>query len=136
MSIRNRLFSFLKSNYFSERMGDGMTGSPMTAMFLFGRNFGTLIVLSVAVAGPAFFIVYSLEPHLVLPALSVLFFGTAALAAIMALSIRTERNTENLNLWDVAGGLVITGCAASVMGEPEQVAQLFEHLFEERTRNK
>ncbi|HEX7959108.1 MAG TPA: hypothetical protein VF493_04290 [Terriglobales bacterium] len=113
-----------------------MTGSPMTAMFLFGRNFGTLIVLSVAVAGPAFVIVYSLEPHLVLPALSVLFFGTAALAAIMALSIRTERNTENLNLWDVAGGLVITGCAASVMGEPEQVAQLFEHLFEDQTRNK
>ena len=82
---------------------------------------------------PAFFIVYALEPHLVLPALSVLFFAAAALAAITALSIRTNKNTENLNLWDVAGGLVITGCAASVLGEPEQVAQLFEHLFERRS---
>jgi ethanolamine utilization microcompartment shell protein EutS len=114
-------------------MGDGMTGSPMTRVFLFGRNFGTLIALSFAVAVPAFFIVHSLEQHLVLAALSVLFFGTAALAAIMALSIKTKKNSENLNLWDVAGGLVITGCAASVMGEPEQVVQLFEHLFERRT---
>jgi len=104
----------------------------MARMFLFGRNFGTLIALSFAVALPAFFIVYSLEQHLVLPALSVLFFGTAALAAIMAFSINAKKNTETLNLWDIAGGLVITGCAASVMGEPEQVAQLFEHLFERR----
>ena len=108
----------------------------MTRVFLFGRNFGTLIALTLAVAAPAFFIVYTLETHLVLPALSVLFFGIAALAAIMALSARARRNTENLNLWDVAGGLVITGCAASVMGEPEQVAQLFEHLFERRHQDQ
>ncbi|TXJ13843.1 MAG: hypothetical protein E6Q28_11600 [Afipia sp.] len=113
-----------------------MMGSPMTRVFLFGRNFGTLIALSFAVAIPAFLIVHALEPHLVLPALSVLFFGTAALAAIMAFSVRSKKNTENLNLWDVAGGLVITGCAASVMGEPEQVAQLFEHLFERRSHDQ
>lgn len=107
-----------------------MTGSPIARMFLFGRNFGSLIALTLAVAVPAFFIVHTLETHLVLPALSVLFFGTAALVAIMAFSVRSKKNTETLNLWDVAGGLVITGCAASVMGEPEQVAQLFEHLFE------
>jgi len=118
------------------RMGDGMTGSPMGRMFLFGRDFGTLIALSLAVIVPALFIVSALEPHLVLPALSVAFFGAAALAAIMALSIRARKNTESLNLWDVAGGLVITGCAASVMGEPEQVAQLFEHLFEDRNQDR
>ncbi len=117
-------------------MGDGMTGSPVSRMFLFGRHYGTLIALSFAVAMPAVFIVYALEQHLVLPALSVLFFGTAVLAAITALSIRTRKNTENLNLWDIAGGLVITGCAASVMGEPEQVAQLFEHLFERRNQDQ
>lgn len=105
----------------------------MTRLFLFGRNFGTLIALSFAVAVPAFLIAYTLEPRLVLPALSVLFFVAAALAAIAALSVKTGKNTENLNLWDIAGGLVITGCAASVLGEPEQVAQLFEHLFERRT---
>lgn len=105
----------------------------MSRMFLFDRNSVSLVALTLVVAIPAFFIIDSLESHLVLPALSVLFFGTAALAGVMAFSVRTKKNTENLNLWDVAGGLVITGCAASVMGEPEQVAQLFEHLFERRS---
>jgi hypothetical protein len=112
------------------RSGIEMAGSPAAKKFLFESSFGTLLVLSIVLAAPAVFVVYKLEPHLVLPALSVLFFSAAALAAVMALSIKTQKNTENLNLWDVAGGLVITGCAASVMGEPEQVAQLFEHLFE------
>lgn len=112
------------------KMGDGMTGSPVARMLVLGRNFGTLIALSFGVAAPAVFIVHALEQHLVLPALSALFFVAAALAAAMAFSIRIRNNTETVNLWDVAGGLVITGCAASVMGEPEQVTQLFEHLFE------
>ena len=117
-------------------MGDAMTGSPVAKMLVFGRAHGVLTALTVAVAAPAAFIVYALESHLVLPAFSALLFSAAAIAAIMALSIRTQKNTENLNLWDVAGGLVITGCAASVMGEPEQVAQLFEHLFERRSSEK
>jgi hypothetical protein len=29
--------------------------------------------------------------------------------------------------------LALTGCAASIFGEPEHVALLFEHLFERRT---
>jgi hypothetical protein len=107
-----------------------MAGSPAAQKYFLGSSSGTLALLTIVLAAPAVFVVYKLEPHLVLPALSVLLFSAAALAAVMALSIKTQKNTENLNLWDVAGGLVITGCAASVMGEPEQVAQLFEHLFE------
>jgi hypothetical protein len=114
--------------------GIEMAGSPAAQKDFFGSSSGTLVVLSMVLAVPAVFVVYRLEPHLVLPALSVLFFSAAALAAMMAFSTRSRKNTENLNLWDIAGGLVITGCAASVMGEPEQVAQLFEHLFETRTR--
>lgn len=113
-----------------------MAGSPAAQKHFFESSAGVLAVLSVVLAAPAAFIVYVLESHLVLPALSVLFFSAAALAAITALWIRTGKNTENLNLWDVAGGLVITGCAASVMGEPEQVAQLFEHLFETRNSRR
>jgi hypothetical protein len=111
-------------------MGIEMAGSPAAQKNLFGSSFGALAVLSIALAVPAVFVAYKLEPHLVLPALSALFFSAAALAVIMALWIKIGKNTETVNLWDVAGGLVITGCAASVMGEPEQVAQLFEHLFE------
>jgi hypothetical protein len=113
-----------------------MTGSPVAKMIVFGRSIGTLTALTIAVAIPAALIVYALESHLVLPAFSVLLFSAAALAAILALSVKIRKNTENLNLWDVAGGLVMTGCAASVMGEPEQVAQLFEHLFERRSNDQ
>jgi metallophosphoesterase superfamily enzyme len=51
-----------------------------------------LIALSFTVAVPAFFIAYAHEQRLVLPALSVLFFGTAALAALMAFSIKASGN--------------------------------------------
>lgn len=107
-----------------------MAESPTARKDFFASSFGTLVVLSISLAAPAIFVIYRLEPHLVPPALSVMFFSAAALAVLMALSIKSKKNTENVNLWDVAGGLVITGCAASVMGEPEQVTQLFEHLFE------
>ncbi len=113
-----------------------MAGPPAAQKVPFGSSLGPLAALSIALAAPVVLVVYMLEPHLVLPALSALSFVAAALAAIMALSIRTRKSTENLNLWDVAGGLVITGCAASVMGEPEQVAQLFEHLFETRNSRR
>ena len=95
-----------------------------------------LTLLSVAVAGPAFLIVHTLEMELVLPAFSVLLFSGAAIATVLAWSMRTEENPDNLSLWDVAGGLVMTGCAASVLGEPDQVAQLFEHLFERRSNTQ
>jgi hypothetical protein len=94
------------------------------------QSAGLLILLSVAVAVPAFVIMRTLEMELVLPAFSVLLFSGAAIAAALAWSMRTEENPDNLSLWDVAGGLVMTGCAASVLGEPDQVTQLFEHLFE------
>ena len=107
-----------------------MTGSPIARMFGAEKFFNGFTVLSVAVTASAIPLFYVLEPHLVLPALSALLFAAAAIVAIAARSMKTKKNTENINLWDVAGGLVITGCAASVLGEPEHAAQLFEHLFE------
>jgi hypothetical protein len=93
---------------------------------------GLLWLVSLGVGVPAILIVLALEPDLVLAALSLLLFGGAAIAAGLALAVHAERRTQDLNLWDVAGGLVLTGCAASVFGEPENVALLFEHLFERR----
>lgn len=113
-----------------------MTSSPTARKVFFESSPGTLAALSLVLAGPVLLVVWTFEPPFVLPALSVLFFAAALLAVMMAISTRTGRNTKNLNLWDIAGGLVITGCAASVMGEPEQVTQLFEHLFETRTSRR
>lgn len=110
-----------------------MFGSPIDRILHSTRSFGVLTVLSFMVAVPALVIVHRLEPDLVLPALSVLFFSFAGAAVLLARATKARRNSEALNLWDIAGGLVMTGCAASVLGEPEQVTQLFEHLFERRT---
>lgn len=89
-----------------------------------------LAILSFAVVLPAYLIIQVLEPALVLPALSVLLFSGAAIAVLLAWSFSVERRSKNLTLWDVAGGLAMTGCAAAIFGEPEQVVQLFEYLFE------
>jgi len=113
-----------------------MTGSPKARIFGAQKSFSGFTLLSVAVIASAIPLFYVLEPHLVLPALSALLFMAAAVAAITALSIKTRKNTDKINLWDVAGGLVITGCAASVLGEPEHAAQLFEHLFERGSKTQ
>ena len=96
------------------------------------RFSGLLWLMSIGVGLPAALIVLTLDSGLALTALSVLLFAAAAIAALLAFGFRTGRTTPRPNLWDVAGGLVLTGCAASFFGEPENAALLFEHLFERR----
>jgi hypothetical protein len=93
--------------------------------------FGKLALLSVPIAVPAFLIICVLEPGLVLPALSILLFAEAAIAAIVARSIHVERNSENVTLWDVAGAFTMMGCAAAIFSEPDQAAQFFEPSVEQ-----
>lgn len=93
---------------------------------------GPLWLMSIGIGAPAVLIVVALDPDLALMALSVWLFAGAAIVALLAFGLRTERATPKLSLWDVAGGLVLTGCAASFFGEPENAALLFEHLFERR----
>ena len=87
--------------------------------------FCILALLSVLIAAPAFLIIRLLEPELVLPALSILLFSDAAIAAIVA-----RRNSENVILWDIAGAFTMMGCAAAIFSEPDQVALFFERLLE------
>jgi hypothetical protein len=96
-------------------------------------SFAMLALLSLAVAVPAIVIVRTLNPNFVLHAFGVLLFSLAAITVLLACSIKIEESPEDLTLWDVAGGLVMTGCAASALGEPEYVVQLFEHLFGTRS---
>ena len=99
-------------------------------------SLGVLAMLSVLVVVPAALIVSALEADLVLPALSVLLFSLAAIAAGVAGLIKAEKHVQYVTLWDIAGGLAITGCAATVFGEPDQAVQLFEHLFERSTKRQ
>ena len=93
--------------------------------------FGMLSLLSVLIAVPAFLMIRVLEPGLVLPALSILLFAEAAIAAVVASSIHVHRNSDNITVWDIAGAFTMLGCAAAIFSEPDQVAQFFEQPVEQ-----
>jgi predicted permease len=92
---------------------------------------GILALLSVLIAVPAFLIIRVLELGLVLPALSILLFAEAAIAAIVARSIHVHKNSEKVTVWDIAGAFTMMGCAAAIFSEPDQVAQFFEQPVEQ-----
>ena len=90
------------------------------------ESLGTLALLSVLIAAPAFLMIRVLEPGLVLPAFTILLFSDAAIAAIVA-----RINSENVTLWDIAGAFTMMGCAAAIFSEPDQAAQFFEQPVEQ-----
>ena len=71
------------------------------------QTFCMLALLSMLIAAPAFLMIRLLEPRLILPALSIVLFSHAAIAAILAVSIRADRNSKNVTLWDIAGAFTL-----------------------------
>ncbi|UPK40287.1 hypothetical protein IVB18_13340 [Bradyrhizobium sp. 186] len=72
-----------------------------------------------------------LDPQLVLPALSILLFSDAMITALLALAKSENIALENVTLWDIAGAFTMMGCAAAILGEPDQVALFFEQPVEQ-----
>lgn len=95
--------------------------------------FCTCAVLSILVAAPAFLMINFLDPQLVLPGLSILLFAGAMIAALLARRKSEGETLENVTLWDVAGAFTLMGCAAAILGEPDQVALLFEQPIEQNS---
>ncbi|MDA9425095.1 MULTISPECIES: hypothetical protein [Bradyrhizobium] len=81
-----------------------------------------LTLFSLFTALPAVLALHLLEPELVLPAFSALLFVEAAFAVIAARLIHSPDRTDDITLWDLAGGFTLIGCAAAVFGEPDQAA--------------
>jgi len=96
------------------------------------RPVATLTALFLILTVPVLLIVRMFGSELTMMMLSVMFFLSASLAAMIAWFAGSRHNSRNLSMWDVAGGLAITGIAASVLADPEHAVQLFEHLFERR----
>lgn len=88
--------------------------------------FGMLLLFAVLSALPIVLTLRWVEPALVLPALSLLLFTEAAIAAIAARVIRARTSADHLTLWDFAGAFTFMGCAAAILGEPDQAALFFE----------
>ena len=91
-------------------------------------SFGMLALLSMLIAAPAFLMIHLLESELVLPALSILLFSGAVIAALLARTDSENVTLENVTLWDIAGAFTMMGCAAAIFSEPDQVALFFEPL--------
>ncbi|MVT50252.1 hypothetical protein GPL17_07085 [Bradyrhizobium yuanmingense] len=83
-----------------------------------------LMLFGLLTALPAALAFHLLEPELVLPAFSVLLFIEAAFAVLAARLMRSANSADDITLWDLAGGFTLIGCAAAVLGEPDQVALL------------
>jgi hypothetical protein len=90
------------------------------------ESFSVLALLSMLIAAPAWLMIRLLEPELVLPALSILLFSDAMIAALLARASPENVTLEHVTLWDIAGAFTLMGCAAAIFGEPDQVALLFE----------
>lgn len=74
-------------------------------------------------------LVASLVPRtLVLPSLSLVAIAAAALAALVAWSLGTRRHGNTVTLWDIAGALMLIGCAAAMLSEPERILLTFDNL--------
>lgn len=87
-----------------------------------------LTLFSLLTALPAVLALHLLEPELVLPAFSALLFVEAAFAVVAARLLHSPDSTDEITLWDLAGGFALIGCAAAVFGEPDQAALfLTEH---------
>ncbi|PIT05327.1 hypothetical protein TSA1_34745 [Bradyrhizobium nitroreducens] len=81
-----------------------------------------LTLFSLLTALPAVLALHLLEPALVLPAFSLALFAEAAFAVIAARLIHSPDSTDDITLWDLAGGFTLIGCAAAMFGEPDQAA--------------
>lgn len=92
---------------------------------------GALALGSALIAFPAILMIRVLEPEFVLPAFSILLFVEAAIAAALARLIHVQEHSANATLWDFAGAFTLMGCAAAILGEPDEVALFFEEQIEQ-----
>jgi len=83
-----------------------------------------------ASTGAAFLLLMTFVPApLVLPALATVSICVSGMAAFVAWWTAAERSSTALTPWDISGAFALIGCAAAILGKPENVAQLFDRLI-------
>jgi len=85
----------------------------------------TLAFLACATALPAVVLLWVVPASLLLPTLGLLSLAIAGGLSLIAWSVRAERCTSYINLWDMAGAYAFIGFAAGVLSRPEQVLEFF-----------
>jgi hypothetical protein len=80
----------------------------------------------VSIAATPILLAFVLVPRIaVLPAISFAALAMAAVAALAAWLRRAPRHGVKVTLWDIAGALVLIGCAAAMLTEAEHLVELF-----------
>lgn len=85
----------------------------------------TVAVLALIAAVPGFVVIWLMSAPLLLPAFSLAWLVNAGCVALLAWCLRAKRQTDHVNLWDVAGAYAFIGFATGMISKPEHVLQLF-----------
>jgi hypothetical protein len=67
-----------------------------------------------------------LPRDLVLPALAILLVLGSFVASVIAWTIGASRRASGFSSWDLAGLLMLAGCAAAMLSEPERFLGILE----------
>lgn len=85
-----------------------------------------LAAMAVAAALPLLLLVVLFPRPLVLPVLCLVAIVGAAVVSFVAWKRDSARDAQHVTAWDIAGALVLVGCAAAMLSQPEQVFHLAE----------
>ena len=84
-----------------------------------------LAILTALTGAPILLLVWLLPAFQVLPIYSLVSLAAAGAAALLAWLSAAERESDGINLWDVAGALAFFGFAAGMLCKSAHVVQLF-----------
>jgi len=85
-----------------------------------------LATAAVAIFAPFAVTVWLLPRELVLPALAISLIFGSGVAALFAWATGTSRRARGFSSWDVAGFLMLAGCAAAMLSETADFLPILE----------
>jgi hypothetical protein len=115
-----------------ERRMDRMRAKPLTPPLSRGvalNDRTALATVAAVLVGVSAVLLWRLPAGQVLPAVSILLVVCAALTALLAFLIGSERSARGFTAWDAAGVFVFIGCCAAMLSEPAHILALLEGQF-------
>ena len=82
-------------------------------------------VLLSAIAVPLIGLSIVVHTPLVLPSMSVIALASAAIIALAAWCMSSDRHSAGISLWDVSGAYAFLGFAAGMLSDPQHVLEFW-----------
>ncbi len=106
-----------------------MRAKPLTPPLLRGVALSdrtALMIVAAVMGGACAVLLWKLPSGQALPALGILLVACAALTALLAFLIGSDRGARGFTAWDAAGLFAFVGCCAAMLSEPAHVLSLLE----------